>query len=247
MDAWLIAIVALGAAAAGFVQGLAGFGFGLVSMAFWSWSLAPALAVPLVVFGSLLGQLLAVRSLRQSFCLRRALPFLAAGVLGIPVGVWLLRYVEPDMFKLGVGLVLVVYCPAMLFAARLPRISAGGRGADAVVGWVGGVMSGFGGLPAPAPTLWCTLRGWTKDAQRAVFQSFNLLMHAVTMAVYFASGLVTGEALRLFAVAGPAMLVPTLAGIWLYGRFSDAAFRRLVLALLAASGAVLVVGGLRAA
>jgi len=245
MDMTLLWVVALGAGVAGFVQGLAGFGFGLAAMAFWSWSLAPTLAVPLVVFGSLVGQLLGMRSLRRGFELRRSLPFLAGGVLGIPAGVWLLHYVEPAMFKLGVGLVLVVYCPAMLMAARLPRLAAGGRGADAAVGWLGGAMSGFGGLPGPAPTLWCTLRGWPKDSQRAVFQSFNLLMHAVTLAAYFASGLVTREALRLFLVVAPAMLAPTLAGVWLYDRCSDAAFRRVVLGLLAASGAVLVAGGLK--
>lgn len=36
------------------------------------------------------------------------------------------------------------------------------------------------------------------------------------------------------------MLVPTLIGARLYHRFSDAAFRRLILLLLTASGAVLV-------
>ena len=36
------------------------------------------------------------------------------------------------------------------------------------------------------------------------------------------------------------MLVPALVGARLYRRFSDAAFRKVVLGLLAASGAVLI-------
>ena len=52
-------IVAAGAAVAGFVQGLSGFAFGLVAMGIWAWSLDPLLAGPLVVFGSLIGKLLA--------------------------------------------------------------------------------------------------------------------------------------------------------------------------------------------
>ena len=87
MDTALLLIVACGAAVAGFVQGLAGFGFGLVAMAFWSWSLAPTLAVPLVVFGSLIGQLLAVRSLRHGLDWRRLMPFLLGGLVGVPLGV----------------------------------------------------------------------------------------------------------------------------------------------------------------
>ena len=46
--------VLFGALAAGFVQGLSGFAFGLVAMTFWVWVIPPQLAGPLVVFGSLL-------------------------------------------------------------------------------------------------------------------------------------------------------------------------------------------------
>jgi uncharacterized protein len=239
-----IAVVAVGAAAAGFVQGLSGFAFGLVAMAIWAWVLDPALAAPLVVFGSLVGQLLSAGTIRRGFDARRVLPFVLGGVAGVPLGVALLRQIDPVGFRLAVGLLLVVWCPAMLFARDLPRITRCGRLADAVAGWIGGVMGGLGGLTGPAPTLWTTLRGWDRDAQRAVFQVFNLAMHAVTMASYLVAGTVTAEASRLFLVVAPAMLLPALLGARLYRRFSDLAFRRLVLGLLAAAGAVLVVSSL---
>ena len=40
-------VVALGAAVAGFVQGLSGFAFGMVAMSFWAWVLEPQLAAVL--------------------------------------------------------------------------------------------------------------------------------------------------------------------------------------------------------
>ena len=244
METWLL--LAVGACAAAFVQGLAGFGFGLVAMAFWSWTLPPAMAAPAVVFGSLIGQLLAVRSLRHGLDWRRLMPFLLGGLVGVPLGVALLRFVDPAAFRLGVGLVLLVYCPAMLLAAELPKITRGGRAADAAVGWLGGAMGGFGGLPGPAPTLWCVLRGWPRDQQRAVFQTFNLAMHFVTLSGYAAAGLLHRQMVPVFAIVGAAVLVPALVGVHLYRRFSDAFFRRLVLALLTLSGVALVVAGLRA-
>ncbi len=236
----LTCAVALGAAAGGFVQGLSGFAFGLVAMAIWAWLLDPALAGPLVVFGSLVGQLLTLNSIRRGFDPRRVLPFIAGGVLGVPIGVALLRRVAPLAFKLAVGVLLSVWCPAMLFARDLPRVARGGRLADAGAGLVGGVMGGLGGLSGPAPTLWATLRGWSRDAQRAVFQAFNLAMHGLTMAAYLATGTVSAEAARLFLVVAPAMLVPALVGARLYRRFSDAAFRKVVLGLLAVSGAIVI-------
>src|SRR5260221_6589086 len=63
MDSLLVYVI-LGAGAAGFTQGLSGFAFGLTAMAFWAWAVPPQLAAPMVVFGSLLGQMLAVGSLR---------------------------------------------------------------------------------------------------------------------------------------------------------------------------------------
>ncbi|GAB1576408.1 sulfite exporter TauE/SafE family protein [Bordetella petrii] len=243
METWLL--LAAGACAAAFVQGLAGFGFGLVAMTFWSWTLAPSLAAPAVVFGSLVGQLLAARSLRHGLDWRRLAPFLLGGLLGVPLGVGLLHYVDPAAFRLGVGLVLLVYCPAMLLASELPRVARGGRPADAGVGWLSGIMSGFGGLPGPVLTLWCVLRGWPRDQQRVVFQTFNLVMHGVTLSSYAVAGLLDARMVPVFAVVGGAVLVPALAGVRLYRRFSDATFRRLVLGLLTLSGVALVVSGVR--
>ena len=240
----LVIYVVLGACAAGFVQGLSGFAFGLIAMAFWVWSVPPQLAAPMVVFGSLIGQILALGSLRRGFSLRRALPFILGGVLGVPAGAALLPHIDQTIFKAVIGALLTIWCPAMLFIRELPRVHHGGALADGTAGLIGGVMGGLGGLTGPAPTLWCALRGWDKDAQRAVFQSFNLVMHMLTLAVYLASGLITDEAAGMFIVIAPAMAIPALIGARLYARFSEATFRRVVLTLLLISGVVLLISSL---
>ena len=58
------------------------------------------------------------------------------------------------------------------------------------------------------------------------------------------TGLITAGSLRLFAVAAPSMLLPTLLGARLYRRIDDRGFRRVVLALLLASGIVLLGGNM---
>jgi len=230
----------LGTCLAAFVQGLSGFAFGLVAMSVWAWSIEPQMAAPMVVFGSVLGQSLAFGALRRNLHLDRALPFIVGGLFGVPLGVFLLRYVDPRLFRGGVGIFLIGYCSVMLLARRLPVVSRGGRGLDATIGWIGGVMGGLGGLTGPAPTLWCTLRGWDRDTQLAVFQSFNLSMQLVTLAGYAISGALTRGMGLVFAVMVPVTIVPTLAGIGLYRRISAARFQRLVLALLLVSGVLLV-------
>lgn len=236
----MVAVVALGAVVAGFVQGLSGFAFGLVAMSFWAWALEPRLAAVLVVFGSLTGQVVAAVSVRRGFHWPRLLPFVLGGLAGIPIGVALLPRLDMVWFKAVLGTLLVVWCPAMLMARRLPRITAGGRIGDGLAGLAGGVMGGLGGFTGALPTLWCTLRGFDKDAQRTVVQNFNLSMLSVTMATYLATGLVTREMLPLFAVVAPAMLLPTLLGARLYHGISEARFRQIVLGLLTASGVAML-------
>ena len=240
----VVLVVALGAAVAGFVQGLSGFAFGMVSMSFWAWVLEPRLAATLAVFGALLGQVLAALTVRRGFDGRRLLPFVLGGLAGIPLGVALLPHLDMVWFRAVLGTLLALWCPAMLLSARLPRLTAGGRVADGAVGLAGGVMGGLGGFTGALPTLWCTLRGYPKDAQRAVIQNFNLSMLAVTMAIYLATGIVTREMLPMFAVVAPAMLVPTLLGARLYVGISEARFRQIVLGLLTLSGVALLASSL---
>jgi len=241
MTATAIAAIVLGTCLAGFVQGLSGFAFGLVALSLWAWTIEPQLAGPMVVWGSWIGQILSLGSVRGGLLWRRALPFVVGGVAGVPVGAWLLRYVDVGAFRGCVGVVLIGYSSAMLFARQLPALRRGGALADGAVGALGGVMGGLGGLTGPAPALWCTLHGWDKDAQRSVFQVFNLAMHTLTLAVYFVGGTLTAAMVPAFALMVPVAVVPTLVGVVVYRRVDEGAFRRVVLGLLLASGVALVV------
>ena len=228
-------LVLLGAACAGFVQGLSGFGFSLTALSFWAWVLPPQLAAVLSVFGALSGQLLAAFTVRRGFDGQALLPFLVGGLVGLPLGLWLLPRVDAVMFRAFVGALLALWCPVMLLSGRLPRIG-GGRAGDAVAGAVGGLMGPLGGFTGAIPTLWCTLRRFERDAQRAIIQNFNLAVLAVTMASYLASGVVTRPMLPLLAIVAPALLLPALLGMKVYVGISPIAFRNVVLGLLTLSG-----------
>jgi len=243
--AWII----VGAATAGFVQGLTGFGFGLVAMSFWAWVLDPKLAAVLAVFGALTGQVLAAFTVRRGFDWKRVGPFVLGGLLGLPIGLWLLPQLDAVRFRAGIGALLALWCPLMLFSARLPALRFGRRWADAladaIAGACGGFMGPLGGFTGAIPTLWCTLKAMERDAQRAVIQNFNLAMLATTMATYLAGGIVTKPMLPLMAVVAPALVLPALLGMKVYVGISPQAFRQVVLTLLTASGLVMLASALQ--
>lgn len=237
----IVLVIILGAALAGFVQGLSGFGFSMTAMSVWAWTLEPRLAAALAVFGSLAGQLLSAFTVRRGFGWRRLAPFLAGGLAGLPVGLWILPQLDVPLFKATLGTILLVVCPLMFLAPRLPRIERGGRAGDALAGAAGGLMGGLGGITGVVPALWCTLRGFAKDEQRSVVQNFNLLMLAFSFAGFVATGMVDRTMLPLFAIVAPAMLVPALLGARLYAGISETAFRKTLLGLLTLSGIALLV------
>jgi uncharacterized membrane protein YfcA len=239
-----IALLVVGAAIAGFVQGLSGFAFGMVAMSIWVWAIDPKMAVVMSIAGGLSGQIFAAVRLRRGLQWPLLWPFLAGALAGVPLGVVVLPYVDAVMFKFGLGLTLMVCCSAMLFAQHFPRITRGGRIGDGLAGLAGGVMGGLGGFTGVVPSLWCTVRGWDKDTARAVLQNFNLAALSVTFATYVGSGLVTREMWPLFAVVIPALLIPSVLGTRLYVGLSDASFRRVILGLLTASGLVMTASSL---
>jgi len=233
-------VLLAGAVAAGFVQGLSGFAFGLTATSVWVWWLPPQLIAVMSVFGALTGQLIAAASTRRAVTWPRLWPLLAGGLCGMPMGLWLLPRLDADLFRLAVGLLLALWCPLMLVSHRLPQLQWGGRLADAMAGLGGGVAGAIGGFTGPLPTLWATLRGWPKDELRSVIQNFNLVMLSITFASYVASGVVTRAHLPQLLTVVPVLFIPVLMGARLYAGISPEAFRRLVLVLLACSGLVLL-------
>jgi uncharacterized membrane protein YfcA len=103
-----------------------------------------------------------------------------------------------------------------------------------------GVLGGATGLAGILTTIWCGLRGWTKDQQRAVFQPVGVAIFAMSALWIGAKGAVSTETVKLFLLGLPVLLVGTWLGLKLYGHLNEAGFRKLVLVLLLASGIALL-------
>jgi uncharacterized membrane protein YfcA len=239
-------ILAIGAAIAGLVQGISGFAFAMVAMAIWVWGVDPQLAAVMAVFGGVTGQIISAIRVRRGLHLSILWPFVLGSAIGIPIGTRLLPLLDPNRFKLVLGSLLVICCSAMLATSRLPHITRGGRLADAVVGTIGGIMAPLSGFSGLAPALWCSLRGYTKDAHRAVLQNFNLIVLSATFASLVASGRVRTDMAPQMAIVAGSLVVPSIWGSKIYLGMSPAAFRQIVLWLLVFAGAAMIAASIRA-
>ena len=235
-------VVVVGALAGGFASGLTGFGFGLTAIGIWLQAIGPAEAATLVAICSVFSQLQTIPSIWHAIDFRHVAPMIAAGLLGVPVGIWLIPKIDPDMFRLGAGIGLVAFAGIMLVIPAKPLLSAesGGQAAEGMVGFVGGLLGGLSGLSGPPPILWAALKGWSKAQRRGVFQPFNLAILAASSVVHIATG-TTGGAIGWRVLAAlPTMIVGVWVGFAVYKRLSDHGFHRVVLALLLVSGLGLI-------
>jgi uncharacterized membrane protein YfcA len=239
LSAQTLAVLWAGAFLGGLAAGGAGFAFGIVGSAVWLHAISPLHATMLVVSGGLLIQIGTIWPLRRSLDLARLWPFLLAGFIGIPIGVWLLVRTEPHALRAALGGFLAIYGGHALLTPQLPRITGGGRAADALIGLFGGILGGVGGYSGVAPAIWSQLRGWPKDVARGFYQPFIVMAHVTTMA-WIGVVALDRMGLVLLVIALPALLLGAVVGWTIYGRLDERRFRQAFAALLLVSGAILI-------
>jgi uncharacterized membrane protein YfcA len=240
MDGVTLAFFLAAAFLGGLTSGLSGFAMGLVVSGVWLHIITPEQNALLIVLCGLVTQGSGIWRVRHSINWRAVLPFIIGGAVGVAAGTALLTSVDQKVVRITMGVLLVIYS---LYSLARPAITApkGGVPAELGVGVANGLIGGLTGLGGIAVTIWCQLRGGPKDVQRAIFQPVMFATFAMSAVSLGVAGAYTIETMKLYALALPALVVGIWCGIRLYGKLDDAAFRRVILILLLASGLSLIV------
>jgi uncharacterized membrane protein YfcA len=231
----IVAIVGLSA----LLSSVAGFAFSaLAGSCFAYLPVERVHAVQTIVTCSTAIQLYGVWRIRASIRWRPLWPMLAAGTVAVPAGVWMLVHVASTVYITGLGAFLAVYgCYALL--ARTRRVVRGSAWRDAIAGALGGFAGGLAGLSGSFVTIWCSMRGWDKRQQRAVFQPFILVMQIVTLgwiALQVPGSVHAAEDLQFI----PFALLGAVGGLAVFDRITGRQFQLVISALLIVSGAGLL-------
>jgi uncharacterized membrane protein YfcA len=243
MDGWIPALFVVAAFAGGFVSGFSGFAMGLVVSGVWLHIITPIQTAALIAGYGLLTQGYGILKLRQALNWRKIWPLTLGTTIGIPIGVILLNYINPVYLRFGVGVLLVLYT---IYGLARPafRPMKIGAAADIGIGVANGLVGGLTGLGGIVSTISCQWRGWTRDAQRAVFQPVLFAAFVVISISMGITGTFTTETLKLYGLGLPFMLAGIWSGFKLYGKIDDETFRKAVLVLLLLSGLSLIVPAL---
>jgi len=167
MDGFVLGLFLIAAFVGGFASGLAGFAMGFIVSGIWLHILTPLQTTALIVGYGLLTQGYGVWKLRHALAWKNIALFIIGGMIGVPIGTLLLTYLNPAYLRTAGGLLLVIYGAYGLAQPTLRPVPSN-LATDTGIGFANGILAGLTGLPGFIITIWCKLRGWKKDFQRAV-------------------------------------------------------------------------------
>lgn len=229
----------------GLMSGLSGFGFSAVGSACLL-LIPPKLAVPLLMALSTANQLLSVGQLREDMpkSLRECWPVgpgpcVVGGIIGVPIGIWLLNHLPATRLMVLFGIILTVYSAYSIFKpAGLTLRGFDGAKSGMAVGFLGGTIGGFTAFPGAAVVVWTGLRNLPKRLTRSIVQPYILVLQVASLATnaYLHPQIFGGRFWTLLAITMPVVLPGTLGGVLLYRRISDVNFKRVSFFLLGVSG-----------
>lgn len=234
-NGWLSIALAAVLMLCALVSSIAGFAFAaLAGSALAYLGVDRVHAVQTMVVCSIATQLYAVWKIRASIRWVSLWPMILAGSITIPIGVWLLVHVDGPVYAAGLGAFVACYAFYVLLR-RESRVVRGNAWHDAAAGALGGVAGGLAGFPGSFVTIWCSLRGWDKLQQRAVYQPYILAMQIVTIVCLRCQSPVDGD-IAHGLIFVPFALLGAIAGLAVFQCLTNRQFQVALSVLLVISG-----------
>lgn len=234
----VVAFVVLCLAAA--AHAVTGFGYVLLAVPLLSMVFDPHTAVTSAVLASTVVAATACARERRHVDLPSMRRLLLAGLVGVPLGLWVFASVDAVRLLVLIGVITIVTTFLLALRVRLPA----GRGTDVVAGLASGVLVTTTGTNGPPLVLALQAKLLAPRTGRATLQALFTVQGLVAVAGLALTGQVDLLVLTLLAISLVASLIGWRAGDEVFRRLSPAQLRGVILVVLLISGAALLVRGL---
>lgn len=236
-----IGVVWLGA---GLLQGLTGFGSALVAVPLLSLFLDLKVVVPLCTLHGVTITLCLSWQLRRSLSLNKIVPLLLGSLPGVACGVTLLRYADPSVMKLLLGMMVTGY--ALYALLSRPALERKLRPFWAyVAGFATGAIASAFSAGGPPTIIYTTLAGWSKDTIKATLSGFFLCTGLLATGAHLMTGFTTLTVVKYYLVTLPFVLFGVWAGSRFYQRIDHKLYLKAVFSCLVVMGLLLAFSAVR--
>lgn len=233
-------IVALIVFLAVFVQSATGFGLALVSMPLLTAVIGLPTAAPLMAVIGLGVELALLVRFREAVNLRTVRGLVIPALAGTPIGLYLLRVIDPAVGARVLGLIVAGYAAYALVSPHLPTL-AHPRWAWGF-GFIAGLIGGLYNTSGPPVIIYGSCRRWPPAEFKGNLQGFFLPTGLLVLVGHVVEGNITTAVWHNVWLAIPAAAGGLVVGLALDGRIPPATFRKVVLILLLVIGLRLTFG-----
>lgn len=225
--------------AASIVVSTVAFGMGMVATPFLLLALDPQTIVVVVnVFGVGIFATIVLQE-RRNIPYREVVPFSAAGLVGVPIGIAVLTSADEGFLRIGITVLILALAAVVVLDLQGNRRLPTALGI-AIAFVVGATTASFG-IGGPLTAIFFLSRYSERHVMRASLSLFHLTIMGTGVVGYAFTGLLTAERLALIAaVAVPVFVGFRIAG-YLTNRMNDELFRKGVIAIIIATS-MLVLG-----
>ena len=217
-----------------------GFGESLVAVPLLALVIPLEVAVPLSVLISILVAAVVVAQDHEQIHFASVKWLVLFALLGIPLGLVILVYLDTNAVKLALGCLVVAYSAYGLLGRRTLHLERDSRLWLFACGFFSGVLGGAYGLNGPPLVIYGNLRRWDAPQFRATLQAYFLPASILGATGFALHGLLSSSVLRYFAMSLPAVVPAMVLGRYFNRRLHGRSFFRYVYAGLIVVGALLV-------
>ena len=207
-----------------------GFGIGMTTTPFLLLILPPQTVVVMVNTVTILLLVLIIRQTRTVLPFREMAGISAAGLLAVPVGVFVLSSATSTTLRISITALILALAALTLFNRRIRLPSPGLVGLS--LGFVVSLLLTSLGIGGPLMVLFLLTREWTRDAIRGGLALYFLVVEGAAVVGYGVAGLFTAERVILILI----VIAPVLAGFGIAAlvvrRMNERLFRHAVVGFI---------------
>lgn len=238
IEVLLVTLVGLGAT---FVQRVSGFGLGIFAMMFLPHLLPSHTAAATIscLFSTVTSTYNAIKY-HKHIVYRTAIPMLTAALITIPIAVYFSRQISGDLFKLLLGIVLILLSLYFLFFDK--RITMKSTTANGfIAGALGGTLTGLFSTGGPPAVLYLTNATSDSVIYFATIQFYFGCTNIYTTATRAINGMITPTILFYTAVGLLGCLLGNHLGKLVFERLNFEKLKIVIYLGMIASGVTMLV------
>lgn len=223
----------------GFVQGVTGFGFGMISMALLPHLMSVKAATTLVALVAFMNVISILWQMRRNFDLRKPLGLLVGVLVGVPLGVFLLARLNNDMLQciLG-GVIILAAVQGMMVNPETSKPISPRWGP--VAGFFGGAVGAAFNVGGAPIIMYVYRQKWSKETIVTVLQTVFFIGLLYRLIIYTCTGLMSAELAVSGLVLTPFAVLGSAAGVRMQRRLDVNRLRVAVNVLLVVLGVSLL-------